>query len=131
MSISAAMPPSHDLHAVLSQPLLGATAFVAGPGTVLGLILIAALVGGAMARVLATLWALIRTMLALLGSMAVVLAVVIILVKLSLSNTLRPAEPSGGSTAPPTPAVAPTVVAPASHRVPPALPGHHQGTPTR
>jgi hypothetical protein len=131
MSISAAMPPTHDLHALLAQPLLGATAFAAGPGTVLGLILIAALVGGAMARVLATLWALIRTMLALLGSMAIVLAVVIMLVNLSLPNTVRPAQPSGGSTAPPTPAVAPTATAPASHPVPPAMSGHHQGTPTR
>ena len=131
MSISAAMPPTHDLHALLSQPLLGASAFAAGPGIVLGLILIAALVGGAIARVLATLWTLVRSMLDLLGSMAVVLATVIVLVDLSLSNTVRPAEPPGSSTAPPTPAVAPTAAAPAPRPVPPAMSGHHQGTPTR
>jgi hypothetical protein len=131
MSISAAMPPTQDLHALLSQPLRGTTAFAAGPGTVIGLIVIAALVGGAIARVLATLWTVIRSMLALLASMAAVLAAVIILVNLSLSNTVRPAEPSGGSTAPPTPAVGPTAASPPSHPLPPAMSGHHQGTPTR
>lgn len=131
MSISAAMPPTHDLHGLLSQPVLGATAFAAGPGMVLGLILVAALVGGAIVRVLAILWTLVRSMLALLASMAFVLAAVIILLDQSLSNPVRPAEPSNGSTAPPAPAVAPTAAAPASHPVPPALSGHHEGTPTR
>jgi hypothetical protein len=118
MSISPAMPPIHDLqafHGWLSEPPVAERAFAAGPGVVLGLILIAALVGGAIARALATLWILVRSMLALLGSLAAAFAAVIILANVIVFNGAGPAERSPAPTAPPRPAVAPTQAAPPSH----------------
>jgi hypothetical protein len=80
----------------------------------LGLILIAALVIGAIARAIATLWILVRAILALLGSLAIAFAAVIILANLILFRA-GPAEMSPAPTAPAAPAVAPTQAAPPSH----------------
>lgn len=98
----------HAAHAEVSQPPQGAAPFAAGPGVVVVLFLVAALVVGAIARAVAVLWAMMRSMLALVGTLAVVLTAVIVLADATLSSSVGPKPTSPSPAVPSQPAVAPT-----------------------
>jgi hypothetical protein len=112
MRVTLAKPPTHDLHVLAAQvspsPHAAGT-FAAGPGVLLVLVLIAAVVTGALVRALEAFWVLMRSMFAMVAGLAVVLTAVIVLADLILTDNTAPSEQ------PPTPT--PTTVQP-THAVP-------------
>jgi len=114
LRIALPTPPTHDLPAVpahVSHPSLASDSFAAGPGVLLVLMLIAVLLIGVLGRAIAALWILMRSMLALLGGLALALAAMVVLANLILSNSVGPNEQGPRPPPPATPRVAPTQLA--------------------
>jgi len=103
LRISPSMPAPHDLHAGVSS---AAGPFAAGPGVLLLVMLVAALLVGAFARAMAAVWVLMRSMLALLGGLALALTVLVLLASQILSDNGTPEQRAPGQR----PRVSPTVV---------------------
>jgi hypothetical protein len=86
-----------------------AGAFAAGPGVLLVLVLIAAVVAGALVRALATFWLLVRSMFAVVAGLALALTAVVVLADLILTDSAGPSDQQ--------PAPRPSTVQP-THAVP-------------
>jgi hypothetical protein len=105
MRISLAIAITHDLQtitAAVSQPTPTEAPIAAGPGVILALVLIVALLLAAIIRALAVLSGLLGQMLALLGTLAIGLAAIVILAGMVLSNRAGPSQPAPAPTARPT-----------------------------
>jgi hypothetical protein len=90
MSISLARPQIREQLAVPAEAAdlaLAADLFAATPGVIVALAVIAALLVAAIGRVLAILWALLRQVLALLGTLVLGLAAVVVLAGAALSGS--------------------------------------------
>lgn len=122
MRVSLATSPTHDLPTAtgeVSSPQ-SAGAFTAGPGVVLVLIVIAVLLAAALGRALAVFWAVVRSMLGLIGSLALALAGVVVVAGLMLSSTPGPARPQ------PSPRPSPPASRPTPTPVPSGSIGAHR-----
>ena len=115
MSVSLAQPLAHRLPTLsedVSPPDLAGDPFAAGPGVIIVLIVLAVLLVAAIGRAMAMLWQLIRQAVALLGTLVIGLAAVVVLGSTAVSGSGLDLEPFPTVTVRPSTTVVPKRPAP-------------------